>query len=204
MARPLRLEFAGALYHVTARGNARESIFLADEERYGFLDLFGKEIDWQVPLTPLFPFFRSHADITPRAGLNVAPVVSDSSGEVGESVARRHDEGAAVSAKREHVALVAGDEGIGLTCLGECEQVVVVRVRRDIDDGQGLHHRCEASHVVDHAPRLGGTQAQPNPGAASHSADFFELLLTRHQHKAAVAPSLVELIRRGVPGNQST
>jgi len=28
MARPLRLEFAGALYHLTARGNARANIFL--------------------------------------------------------------------------------------------------------------------------------------------------------------------------------
>ena len=30
MARPLRLEFAGALYHVTSRGDGREAIFLAD------------------------------------------------------------------------------------------------------------------------------------------------------------------------------
>jgi len=30
MARPLRLEFAGALYHVTARGNERRAIFLDD------------------------------------------------------------------------------------------------------------------------------------------------------------------------------
>jgi len=28
MARPLRLQFPGALYHVTARGNARQKIFL--------------------------------------------------------------------------------------------------------------------------------------------------------------------------------
>ncbi len=27
MARPLRIEFAGALYHATARGDRRESIF---------------------------------------------------------------------------------------------------------------------------------------------------------------------------------
>ncbi len=27
MARPLRLEFAGALYHVTARGDRREDIY---------------------------------------------------------------------------------------------------------------------------------------------------------------------------------
>ncbi len=28
MARPLRIEFSGALYHVTSRGNARQDIFL--------------------------------------------------------------------------------------------------------------------------------------------------------------------------------
>jgi len=33
MARPLRLEFPGALYHVTARGNARAAIVLDDEDR---------------------------------------------------------------------------------------------------------------------------------------------------------------------------
>ena len=30
MARPLRLEFPGAIYHVTARGNARQAIVLDD------------------------------------------------------------------------------------------------------------------------------------------------------------------------------
>jgi hypothetical protein len=33
MARPLRLEFAGALYHVTSRGNRREMIFESDCQR---------------------------------------------------------------------------------------------------------------------------------------------------------------------------
>jgi REP element-mobilizing transposase RayT len=33
MARPLRIEFAGALYHLTARGNARENIFIDDVDR---------------------------------------------------------------------------------------------------------------------------------------------------------------------------
>lgn len=37
MARPLRLEFPGALYHVTARGNARNVIVLDDEDRELFL-----------------------------------------------------------------------------------------------------------------------------------------------------------------------
>jgi REP element-mobilizing transposase RayT len=47
MSRPLRLEFAGALYHVTARGNAREDIFRDDGDRATFLDLLGREIAQQ-------------------------------------------------------------------------------------------------------------------------------------------------------------
>ena len=33
MTRPLRLEFPGALYHVTSRGNRREDIYLGDDDR---------------------------------------------------------------------------------------------------------------------------------------------------------------------------
>jgi putative transposase len=47
MARPLRLEFAGALYHLTARGNARGEIFLDDADRLLFLERLGKEIEQQ-------------------------------------------------------------------------------------------------------------------------------------------------------------
>jgi REP element-mobilizing transposase RayT len=37
MARPLRIEFPGAVYHITSRGNARERIYLEDEDYAGFL-----------------------------------------------------------------------------------------------------------------------------------------------------------------------
>ena len=47
MSRPLRLEFAGALYHLTARGNARAEIFADDVDRGLFLDLLGREISQQ-------------------------------------------------------------------------------------------------------------------------------------------------------------
>ena len=45
MTRPLRLEFAGALYHVTARGDRREPIYEDDEDRSSFLDIFGAVIE---------------------------------------------------------------------------------------------------------------------------------------------------------------
>ena len=44
MARPLRLEFPGAIYHVTARGNARNAIFIGDEDRALFLDGLGEVV----------------------------------------------------------------------------------------------------------------------------------------------------------------
>ena len=38
MARSLRIQFPGAFYHVTSRGNRRQPIFLTDEDRYFFLN----------------------------------------------------------------------------------------------------------------------------------------------------------------------
>jgi putative transposase len=51
MARPLHLEFEGALYHVMARGNAREPIFLDDADRASFVANLGRvadRFDWRV------------------------------------------------------------------------------------------------------------------------------------------------------------
>ena len=39
MARPLRIEYAGALYHITARGNAQAHIYLSNDDRNDFLTL---------------------------------------------------------------------------------------------------------------------------------------------------------------------
>ena len=42
MARPLRLEFEGALYHVTSRGDRREDIYEDDTDRADFLAVLGE------------------------------------------------------------------------------------------------------------------------------------------------------------------
>jgi hypothetical protein len=44
MARSLRIEFAGALYHVTARGNAQQDFFLDDEDRQRFLGVLARVV----------------------------------------------------------------------------------------------------------------------------------------------------------------
>ena len=44
MARPLRIEFPGAVYHVTARGDRREPIFVDDRDRHALLDVVGNAL----------------------------------------------------------------------------------------------------------------------------------------------------------------
>lgn len=49
MSRPLRIEYPGALYHVTSRGNARKKIFRDDQDKEIFLDTFAsvvKRYNW--------------------------------------------------------------------------------------------------------------------------------------------------------------
>jgi len=51
MARPLRLEYKGALYHVTSRGDRREDIFEDDEDRLRWLDNLAKvcsRFNWRI------------------------------------------------------------------------------------------------------------------------------------------------------------
>ena len=44
MARPLRIQYENAYYHVNCRGNARQIIFSSDTDRSVFLDLLGARI----------------------------------------------------------------------------------------------------------------------------------------------------------------
>lgn len=44
MARPIRIAFPGALYHVTARGDRRETIYEDDADRERFLEILGQVI----------------------------------------------------------------------------------------------------------------------------------------------------------------
>jgi len=45
MPRPPRIQFPGAIYHLTSRGNNRQAIFLDDADRTAFLDLLSRSRD---------------------------------------------------------------------------------------------------------------------------------------------------------------
>ena len=51
MSRPLRIQYKDACYHLTCRGNARQSIFLSDRDREKFLEILGLSLEvYQVHL----------------------------------------------------------------------------------------------------------------------------------------------------------
>jgi REP element-mobilizing transposase RayT len=73
MARPLRVEFPGALYHVTARGNERRPIFRDDEDRRTFLATLGEgceEFGLRLHAYCLMPNHYHLLVETPRANLS--------------------------------------------------------------------------------------------------------------------------------------
>jgi putative transposase len=50
MARPLRIEVAGALYHITSRGDGREDIYAGEEDRKVWLEILGQV--WAISEIP--------------------------------------------------------------------------------------------------------------------------------------------------------
>jgi len=72
MPRKLRVEYAGALYHLLNRGDRRELIFKDDTDRQRFLDTLGEccaKTDWQVHALCLMPNHFHLVVETPKANL---------------------------------------------------------------------------------------------------------------------------------------
>ena len=74
MARPLRLEFAGALYHVTSRGDRQEDIYLDDTDRETFLDVLAEVCDRFNWIVHAYCLMTNHYHLlieTPDANANI-------------------------------------------------------------------------------------------------------------------------------------
>ena len=63
MARPLWIEFAGALYHVTSRGDRQEDIYLTDKDRIAFLDILGRVVESHNWLVHAYCLMSNHYHI---------------------------------------------------------------------------------------------------------------------------------------------
>ena len=73
MARPLRIEFAGGIYHVTSRGNARQDIVLDDADRDKRLDWLRRTVEIYGWRLLAFVLMRNHDHLfveTPEPNLS--------------------------------------------------------------------------------------------------------------------------------------
>ncbi len=75
MARPLRIEYPGAYYHVTSRGNERKAIFRDDRDREKFLELVKRAVEEFNVRVHGYVLMSNHYHLlveTPKGGLNRA------------------------------------------------------------------------------------------------------------------------------------
>ena len=74
MARPLRIEYSGAVYHVTARGNERRHIFHSDHDHNLFLTILQKVTERFHWLCHVYCLMDNHYHLvveTPEGNLSV-------------------------------------------------------------------------------------------------------------------------------------
>lgn len=72
MARPLRIQYENAVYHVTCRGNAQQDIFADDRDRSRFISLLQRSSEIYQVNVAAFVLMRNHFHLlvrTPRANL---------------------------------------------------------------------------------------------------------------------------------------
>lgn len=60
MGRPLRIEYPGALYHITSRGNEKRDIFLKDKDRRKFLSILEDYHDRYRILIHCYSLMKNH------------------------------------------------------------------------------------------------------------------------------------------------
>ncbi len=73
MARPLRIQYPNAVYHVTCRGNERQDIFQDDEDRKRFLQILIQAINIYSIKLYSYVFMSNHFHLlleTPKANLS--------------------------------------------------------------------------------------------------------------------------------------
>jgi putative transposase len=111
MARPLRIQFEGAWYHVMNRGTDRCAVFLSDTDRRDFLDLLGILLQTYGAETHAYCLMGNHYHLlvrTPRG--NLARAMRHLDGVYTGRFNRREGRDGPLFRGRYHSVLVAEDE----------------------------------------------------------------------------------------------
>ncbi|MBL4760911.1 MAG: transposase [Mariprofundaceae bacterium] len=134
MSRPLRIEYPGALYHVTSRGNARGDIYRCDEDRERFLQMFREEIERQGWICYAYCLMDNHYHLlfeTPEG--NLCRGMQRMNGRYTQYFNHKHDRVGHLFQGRYKAILVEKDAHL----LELCRYVVLNLVRANMVDDVG-------------------------------------------------------------------
>jgi REP element-mobilizing transposase RayT len=126
MARPLRLQFSGGVYHVTARGNDRQSIFRDDSDCACFLRVLDSTVARYHVRCHAYCLMGNHYHLlleTPEA--NLSPTMRQLNGVYAQRFNRRHERGGHLLQGRFGAQLVDGEAYF----LAVCRYIVLNPVR---------------------------------------------------------------------------
>ena len=73
MARPRRIQFCGATYHIMSRGNRKARIFVDNQDRRAFLQIFGEALERHAVQCPGYCLMTTHYHAvahTPRGNIS--------------------------------------------------------------------------------------------------------------------------------------
>jgi putative transposase len=129
MARPLRLSFPGAVYHVTSRGNARHDIVADDRDRSQWLSFLAHVVDRYGWLCHAYCLMDNHYHLvieTPKPNLSIG--MRQLNGRYTQAYNRRHEQVGHVFQGRFTAILVEKDAHL----LELCRYVVLNPVRAKI------------------------------------------------------------------------
>jgi putative transposase len=117
MARPLRVEFPGGLYHVTARGNGRLAVFIDDSDRERFLAVLASVVARYHVLCHAYCLMGNHYHLlleTPEANLSRA--MRQLNGVYSQGFNRCHRRSGHVFEGRFHAQVVDKESYLRVVC----------------------------------------------------------------------------------------
>lgn len=182
MSRPLRIEFPGALYHVTSRGDGCDAVYLDDSDRSSWLEVVGQVCQRFHWLVYAYCLMDDHYHLLLQTATgNLSAGMRQLNGLYTQRFNRRHGRAGHVFQGRYKSVLVDRDTHL----LGLERHVVLNPVRsRLVDDAGDWHWSSYAA--------TSGVAASPRWLAAD------SLLQQFHARRSAAIARYIEHVRSGM------
>lgn len=148
MARPIRLEFPGAIYHVTTRGNGGEDIFIEDQDRLQFLAVLGEVVLRAGWIVHAYVLMDNHYHLlieTPRG--NLSRGMRQLNGVYTQRFNSIHDSGGRVFQGRFKAILVERDGFLLALCRYLVLNPLLLKAVKNISRYRWSSYRATAGEV---------------------------------------------------------